>query len=93
MTKPKLHSARNQLSVPMTAELHAKFRAHNRMWIDIAFRTDPLDPVRADRIIRDLYLAAKLPEPKAVVVVPSPFVGACAQAIAAVWWHLRKQMP
>ena len=57
-------------------------------WKAIAFQTGRCDVAKITDAIQRLYAAAGLKKPR-VVVVPSPFVMACAYGLAAGWWALR----
>ena len=59
-------------------------------WIGIAMRTRPIDPEKIIPAIKGIYAAAKLKEPR-VVIVPSPLVMAFAYGAAAWIWYCRKQ--
>ena len=60
----------------------------SKKWIDIAFRTKPIEPDKIVPAIKALYKAADLNAP-IVVIVPSPFVMALAGGFSSVIWRLR----
>ena len=66
-----------------------KMSAISKKWIDIAFRTKPIEPDKIIPSIKALYRAANLKEPR-VVIVPSPFVMALAGGFASAIWWLKK---
>ncbi|HEX5084516.1 MAG TPA: hypothetical protein VFY40_20940 [Blastocatellia bacterium] len=77
----------------LTDEEREKMAAHAALWIERALRTKPADPATIEDVIKGLYRAENLAEPR-VILVPSPFVMAMAGGIAAVWWFLRdKKLP
>jgi hypothetical protein len=63
-------------------------RKHADLWIARAMRTEPIDPSKIIPAIEGLYVAAKLPRPR-VVIVPSPLVMAFAYGAAAAIWDQR----
>jgi hypothetical protein len=76
----------------ITDEEREKMAAHSALWIERAFRTEPADPRLIEEAIIGIYRAAKLAEPR-VVLVPSPFVMAMAGGIAATWRYLFENNP
>lgn len=61
--------------------------AHAQLWIARILRTEPADPTRVREAICGLYRAARLREPR-VIVVPGPLVMALAGGVAsAIWAH------
>jgi len=58
-------------------------------WTAISFRTKPIDHPKITAAIKGIYAAAKLKEPR-VVIVPSPLVMAFAYGAAAAIWYQRK---
>ncbi|MHB1707605.1 MAG: DUF6745 domain-containing protein [Acidithiobacillus sp.] len=73
----------------ITAEEKMKMDVIAKEWIDIAMRTDPIEPDKIVPAIEALYAAANLKKPR-VVIVPSPMVMAFAYGAAAWIWHCRK---
>jgi hypothetical protein len=63
--------------------------AHSALWIQRAFRTEPANAAILEEAIKGIYRAAKLAEPR-VILVPSPLVMVMAGGIASVWWYLFK---
>ena len=61
----------------------------SKKWIDIAFRTKPIEPDKIIPAIKALYRATNLNEP-IVVIVPSPFVMALAGGFSSAIWKLKK---
>jgi hypothetical protein len=59
------------------------------MWIERAYRTDPIEPDKIVPAIEGLYHAAGLKRPR-VVIAPSPLVMAFAYGAAATIWWQRK---
>ncbi len=72
----------------ITAEEKAQMDIIAQEWIDIAMRTDPIDPQKIVPAIEALYAAAKLKKPR-VVIVPSPLVMAFAYGASAWTWYCR----
>ncbi|MBK8652139.1 MAG: hypothetical protein IPN23_10605 [Elusimicrobia bacterium] len=60
-------------------------------WKSIAFKTGRCDVTKITDAIERLYASAGLKKPR-VVVVPSPFVMACAYGVASCWWALRGKL-
>ena len=73
----------------ITPEEKAKMDIIAQDWIDVAMRTDPIEPEKIVPAIEALYAAANLKKPR-VVIVPSPMVMAFAYGAAAWIWHCRK---
>ncbi len=75
----------------LTSEHRAQLPAWRDKWIANAMSTEPMteDDREAcrDAVLR-MYAAAKLPPPKHIVFVPSPFVLRFAGGFAAGIWHL-----
>jgi len=63
----------------------ARMRDHSALWINQAFRTDPIEPDKIVPAIERLYAAAGLKKPR-VVIAPSPLVMAFAYGAAAAIW-------
>lgn len=81
-----------RVSGAMTAEEEAKFKEVAAYWSGVANATGPrLTQETGDELMRALYRAAKLDEPKAVAVVHSPIILAVAQGIAGAWWELHEE--
>lgn len=76
----------------LTPEHQAQLEPWRDRWIANAMSTKPMDDAeRAATVaaVHGLYEAAKLPPPKHVVFVPSPFVLAFAGGYSSAIWHLR----
>ena len=73
----------------VTPEEKTKLDAVAKEWIDIAMRTDPIEPDKIIPAIEGLYAAANLKKPR-VVIVPSPLVMAFAYGASTWIWHCRK---
>jgi len=74
-------------------EHEAHLKAYNDKWIASAISTQPMDESERDicrNAVVKMYEAAKLPAPKHIVFVPSPFVLRFAGGFAAAIWHMRK---
>ena len=75
----------------LTSEHRAQLPAWRDKWIANAMSTEPMteDDREAcrDAVLR-MYAAAKLPPPKHIVFVPSPFVLRFAGGFAVGIWHL-----
>jgi hypothetical protein len=74
----------------LTPEHEARFPEWRDRWIANAMSTEAM--TEADReacraAVLGLYAAAKLPAPKRIVFVPSPFVLAFAGGFSAAIWH------
>lgn len=67
-----------------------KLKEHADKWIKIALRTDPIEPKEITPIIKGLYKAAGLKEPR-VVIVSSPFAMAVAGGIASAYLELKER--
>ena len=63
----------------------AMIPAHNEETIRLCLSTDEIDFARAADAVRDLYAAAGLPAPLAVVRCSSPMMGAIVWAAATAW--------
>jgi hypothetical protein len=63
----------------------ARMRDHSALWINQAFRTDPIEPDKIVPAIERLYAAAGLKKPR-VVIAPSPLVMAFAYGASAAIW-------
>src|SRR3990167_1100142 len=74
----------------ITPEEKSKMDAIAKKWIAKAFCTGDTDKEKLTQAIKDLYKVSGLKEPR-VVIVPSPFVMACAYGLAAGWWYLRNK--
>ena len=62
-------------------------------WIANAMSTKPMDDLDRRKMVEavhGLYKAAKLPPPKHIVFVPSPFTMTYAGGFAAAIWYLRQ---
>src|SRR5271166_4449505 len=73
----------------ITEEERRRMDAHTKVWIERIMHTGHIERDKIEPAIRDLYRVADLPEPLAVVIVPSPLVMALAGGIAAAWWAAR----
>jgi len=73
----------------ITPEEKAKMDIIAQDWINVAMRTDPIEPEKIVPALEALYAAADLKKPR-VVIVPSPMVMAFAYGAAAWIWHCRK---
>ena len=74
-------------------EHEARFPEWRDRWIANAMSTDAMtdeDRAACVEAVHGMYAAAKLPPPKHVVFVPSPFVLAFAGGFAAARWHVFK---
>ena len=74
-------------------EHEAQFPAWRDKWIANAMSTDAMTDVDRDicrEAVNGLYAAAKLPPPKHIVFVPSPFVMTFAGGFAAAIWYKHK---
>jgi hypothetical protein len=76
----------------ITDDERAAMAEHVKLWTKRAFRTEPIEPDKITSAIHGLYAAAKLKQPR-VVIVPSPFVMVMAGGFAAAIWYARKQRP
>src|SRR3990167_6514393 len=74
----------------ITPEEKSKMDAIAKKWIAKAFCTGDTEKEKLTQAIKDLYKVSGLKEPR-VVIVPSPFVMACAYGLAAGWWYLRNK--
>ena len=77
----------------LTPEAEARLPEWRDMWIARAMSTEPMSAEEcaiADRAVRGLYAAAKLPAPVAVVMAGGPISATIAAGIAAAVWHLRE---
>ena len=70
----------------ITTEEKARMDEHAKLWSARAKRTDPIEPDKIVPAIKGLYAAAKLKEPR-VVIVPSPLVMAFAYGAATEIWR------
>ncbi len=73
----------------ITKEEQGRMEEHSKLWIKRAFRTDAIDNDKITAAIRGIYAAAKLEQPR-IVIVPSPLVMAVAGGFAAGIWYLRQ---
>ncbi len=73
----------------ITESERAQMRALSEVWINRAFRTDPIEPDKIIPAIEGLYAAAGLKKPR-VVIAPSPLVMAFAYGAASAIWAARK---
>ena len=73
----------------ITPEEKVMMAVHTKKWIDVAMRTDPIEPDKIIPAIEGLYAAAGLKKPR-VVIVPSPLVMAFSYGAATWIWHCRK---
>lgn len=73
----------------ITADEKRRMDEHAALWISRAMRTDPIDPAKIIPAIKGIYAAAKLKEPR-VIIVPSPLVMAFAYGASAAIWYARK---
>lgn len=73
----------------ITPEEKIKLDAVAREWIDIAMRTEPIEPDKIIPAINGLYAAAGLKKPR-VIIAPSPAVMAAAYGASAWIWYCRK---
>lgn len=73
----------------LTDDERARMAEHVRLWTDRAFRTEPIDSNAIVPAIHGLYRAAKLKQPK-VIIVPSPIVMAVSSMFAAAILQRRK---
>jgi len=71
----------------LTDAERVRLAEHTRIWIERAFRTDPIDAAITPAI-EGLYATAGLKRPR-VVIVPSPVVMAFAYGAAAAIWEQR----
>jgi hypothetical protein len=74
----------------ITPEEKARMDVIAQKWINVAMRTEPIEPNKIIPAVHALYEAAGLKKPR-VVIVPSPLVMAFAYGAAAWIWHCRKQ--
>ncbi|MCT2398494.1 DUF6745 domain-containing protein [Novosphingobium mangrovi (ex Huang et al. 2023)] len=77
----------------LTEEHRARLPEWRDRWIANAMSTEAMtedDRQACREAVLGLYAAAKLPAPKHIVFVPSPFVAAFAGGFAAARWHLSK---
>ena len=74
----------------ITPEEKARMSEISQKWIDLAMRTEPIEPGKIVPAVHALYEAAGLKRPR-VVIVPSPLVMAFAYGASAWIWHCRKQ--
>ena len=81
---------KNRVTGGITPEEKARMDLLLKEWIDIAFRTKPIEPDKIIPAIEGLYTAAKLKKPR-VVIVSSPLVMAFAYGAAAWIWYCRKK--
>ena len=72
--------------IEVTEEHKRQIPEWNRRWIEIIRSTEAIDRERVSDLIRQLYAAVDLKEPR-VVYVPSPMVGAAVWAAASVFWE------
>ena len=75
----------------ITSEEKMRMGALVEKWKSIAFQTGRCDVTKITDAIERLYASAGLKKPR-VVVVPSPFVMACAYGVASCWWALRGKL-
>jgi hypothetical protein len=74
-------------------EHEARFPEWRDRWIANALSTEPMtdeDRRACTEAVYGMYAAAKLPPPKHVVFVPSPFVLAFAGGFSAARWYMEK---
>jgi len=74
-------------------EHEAQLKAYSDKWIENALSTKPMDDderALCRTAVVEMYEAAKLPAPKHIVFVPSPFVLRFAGGFASAIWHMRK---
>lgn len=76
----------------LTPEQEAAMPAFRDQWIDYGLSTAPADRARVEKGIRDCYRLAGLEQPKVIVWVPSPVVGALAAPIAALSIELIRRL-
>ena len=77
----------------LTTEHRAQLKPWAKRWRSNAMSTAAMtdeDRAACVEAVHGLYAAAKLPPPKHIVFVPSPFVLAFAGGFAAGIWHLSK---
>src|SRR3990167_9398539 len=74
----------------ITPEEKSKMDAIAKKWIAKAFCTGDTDKEKLTQAIKDLYKVSGLKEPR-VVIVPSPFVMACASARDEGSWYPRNE--
>ena len=85
----KIIRTKTRVEGGITPEENALMEAHSKLWIERAFRTDPIEPDKIIPAIEGIYAAAGLKKPR-VVIVPSPLVMAFAYGASAAIWHKRK---
>ena len=85
----KIIRTKTRASGGITDAERAQMESVSREWIDIAYRTTPIDPAKITDAIHRLYIAANLKVPR-VVIAPSPLVMAFAYGASAAIWHRRK---
>ena len=86
--KMKIIRTKTRAAGGITDAEREKISLISKKWIDIAFRTKPIEPDKIVPAIKALYKAADLNAP-IVVIVPSPFVMALAGGFSSVIWRLR----
>ena len=89
MSKTKIIRTPTKAMGGITAHEKTAMDALSLEWTQIAMRTRPIDPVKITSAINGLYRAAKLKEPR-IVIVPSPLVMAFAGGAASWIWYCRK---
>ena len=78
----------------LTAAERATFAPYAQQWIERGLRTGPLTDAEWATVqdaVRRCYRYADLPEPKTVIRVPSPIVGAIAAPVAAFVIELHRR--
>lgn len=73
----------------LTSDEEHAIQDHIQLWIDRAFRTDPIEPERIIPAIKQLYKAAGFTRSPSVVVAPSPLAAAYIYGAAAAHCHRR----
>jgi len=76
----------------LTENDRANFKPWAEKWIANAISTKAMDENEREicrQAVNGMYRAANLPEPKAIVFVPSPFVAAFSGGFSAAIWHQR----
>lgn len=77
------------VSGPVTPEEEEKMRAHNKLWVSRALRTDPINPEKISEAIKNMYTVLGLKAP-IVAIARSPLEMAFAYGAAAAILHKRK---
>ncbi|MGL6209137.1 MAG: hypothetical protein ACRC14_04825, partial [Paracoccaceae bacterium] len=86
MTKSKIFRSPTKATGGITEAEKSALALVSNEWIGIAMRTDPIDPEKITPAIHGIYAAARLKQPR-VVVVSSPLVMAFAYGASAAIWH------